>query len=120
MLARFALLKGTNKLKIFFDEFFTPTERLMLAKRLALIVMLDRGYSFIQIQKILKLSPTTVARFWRMKKEGAFGSIVSAGGTSQRSSTIFARELLALLESMSVYSTKRQWQNINRVLRERY
>src|SRR3989338_8970598 len=49
---------GKNVLK----SLLTKTEQVMLAKRLAVIVLLDRGYSLYRIAKSLKVSPSTVAR----------------------------------------------------------
>ena len=49
---------GKNVLK----SLLTKTERVMLAKRLAVIVLLDRSYSIYRIAKSLKVSPSTVAR----------------------------------------------------------
>ncbi|MES2135160.1 MAG: Trp family transcriptional regulator [Patescibacteria group bacterium] len=46
----------------FLDEFFTNTERIMLAKRLAIIALLLRGMSPYRIQKTLMISPSTIAR----------------------------------------------------------
>jgi|SRR3989344_48724 len=56
----------------FFKEFLTGTEKLMLIKRLALILMLEKKYSFNRIKENLKLSPTTVSKFWRKLKNDKF------------------------------------------------
>ena len=50
---------------ILVNELLTETERVMLAKRLASIAMLARGYSFSQIETLLEISPDTVSRMWR-------------------------------------------------------
>src|SRR3989344_5572148 len=49
----------------FFEEFFTKTERVMLAKRLAIIALLLKNVSPYSIHKTLKVSPSTVARLKR-------------------------------------------------------
>ena len=51
---------GTHKK--FIAELLTPTEKIMIAKRLALIVMLGRGCTLPEIVKALKVSPSTVER----------------------------------------------------------
>jgi len=42
------------------DSLFTQTERLMLAKRLAIAVLLERGLSYSKISKLLKVSSVTI------------------------------------------------------------
>lgn len=55
------------------NDLLTPTERIMFAKRIAIILMLQEGYSFRAIEKTLKVTLQTVLRFWKMKKAGKFG-----------------------------------------------
>jgi len=55
-------LSRTGSAKIIFNELLTKTEKLMLAKRLAVIVMIDQGESIYGIENTLKVSPSTVAR----------------------------------------------------------
>lgn len=45
----------------FFDDFLTPTERIMLAKRLSIAVLLAKNYDYRAISKILRVSPATIA-----------------------------------------------------------
>ena len=49
----------------------------MLAKRLAMILMLERGYSFSIIQKILKVTPQTIVRLWKITKQSSHKHIIS-------------------------------------------
>lgn len=44
----------------FLDSLLTRTERLMFAKRLAIAVLLERGRSYAQISKALKVSSVTI------------------------------------------------------------
>ncbi|MEK7575382.1 MAG: Trp family transcriptional regulator [Patescibacteria group bacterium] len=44
-------------------ELLTPTERVMIAKRVAMIYMLRKGHSVYEIEKVLKVSSSTVARY---------------------------------------------------------
>lgn len=64
----FELLFGTiadirrpSEVEDFFKDFLSPTERIMLAKRLSIAVLLAKGYSFTAIRKILRVSQTTIA-----------------------------------------------------------
>ncbi|MEK7590474.1 MAG: Trp family transcriptional regulator [Patescibacteria group bacterium] len=42
------------------DSLFTQTERLMLAKRLAIAALLERGLSYKKISNLLKVSSVTI------------------------------------------------------------
>lgn len=44
----------------FFDEFLSPTERIMLAKRLAIGLLLAKEYSYREIREVLRVSTTTI------------------------------------------------------------
>ena len=55
-------LKNKNQAKQFIGELLTSTEKIMIAKRLAIIIMLKHNYSIYQIKNSLKVSPSTVAR----------------------------------------------------------
>ena len=59
-----------------YKEVLTRTEQRMLAKRLALISMLGEGMSFEDIQKTLKISSSTVTRFWLAMQQGKFKETV--------------------------------------------
>lgn len=61
--------KNEKEVKNFFEGILSDTERLMLAKRFAAVLMFQRGYSFYIIEKTLKLTRQTVIRFWRKLKK---------------------------------------------------
>ena len=46
----------------FVDKLLTPTERVMLAKRLAVTMMLERGYSIQAIRRSIKVTSQTILR----------------------------------------------------------
>lgn len=54
---------STKNRKKIFKEILTSTERLMIAKRLAIIHLVQKGSPTHEISKLLKVSPSTVARF---------------------------------------------------------
>ncbi|MFZ5366474.1 MAG: Trp family transcriptional regulator [Patescibacteria group bacterium] len=43
------------------DDLLTPTEKIMLAKRLSIAVLLAKGYSYKDIQEIVRVSKPTIA-----------------------------------------------------------
>ena len=74
-------------------ELLTPTERVMLAKRLAMIVMIRRGYSFYRIAKTLKVSFSTVARFYARVQSGQYAYLANLLETKAHPSSSLERLL---------------------------
>src|SRR3989344_590523 len=69
--------KNKTKRSKFLSEILTETERIMLAKRLAIIAMLIKGASSYSIEKILKISSSTVKRLERALEKGAFKNLAT-------------------------------------------
>lgn len=67
-----AVPRNPRLTQLLLNDVLTMTERVMLAKRLAAIVMLCRGYSVYKIHMVLKLSPSTVARLETQLENSAF------------------------------------------------
>lgn len=64
-------LKSPVEVEEFFNELLFPTERVMLAKRLAISLLLTKKYTYTDIIDILKASPVTIGIVARwLKKEG--------------------------------------------------
>jgi uncharacterized protein YerC len=51
-----------GKLSKFVNDFFSPTEKIMFAKRLAMAVLVTKGHDYESIRRILKVSPPTIAK----------------------------------------------------------
>jgi uncharacterized protein YerC len=64
----------TNK---FLNEILTDTERTMLAKRLALLMMLKKEIPYSVIEGTLKVTPQTIARYWKKTKQHGFEVITA-------------------------------------------
>ena len=60
-------------LQKFFDDLLTPTEKMMLSKRLMVAVLLQRGYSHGAVCSALKISRATVAVIQRELLRGGGG-----------------------------------------------
>lgn len=56
----FANLQTVKEIEKLLINLLTPTEKIMLSKRLASAVLLERGYTYDEICRVLKLSPGTV------------------------------------------------------------
>lgn len=57
-----ASLHSTGEVKTFFYDFFTKTERIMLSKRLAVAMMIHKGFQYDDIRFILHVSTATISR----------------------------------------------------------
>lgn len=55
-------LTKKEEIEIFLSDFLSPTEYMMLAKRLAIVLLLSRGYNYEEIGNLLKVSSETVGR----------------------------------------------------------
>ena len=77
---RLMLFLNTTTLKTrkgIFDELFTKTERLMIAKRLAILFLVNDGLPTHTISERLRVSPSTVARFENSSRKGRFKTTIS-------------------------------------------
>ncbi|GIW61927.1 MAG: hypothetical protein KatS3mg089_0779 [Patescibacteria group bacterium] len=54
-------LKQSDEIDDFLEDFLSPVEKIMLAKRLAIAVMLAKGYDYQSIKAILHVTPSTIA-----------------------------------------------------------
>lgn len=57
-------LSSKEKISIFLDDLLSPTEKIMLSKRLAVAFMLIKGYDYPTINERLKVSDPTI---WNVK-----------------------------------------------------
>ena len=71
LLRHIGRLKGKDA-REFLTEFITDAERIQLAKRFAIVLLLLRQYSFGQIEKMLKVSSATVVKQWQQLKGGKY------------------------------------------------
>jgi len=66
-------LKATNEVIAFISDLMSPSEITMLAKRLAIALLVKKGYSYTVIKDILKVSQGTVAAVHLRMKIGKKG-----------------------------------------------
>ncbi|HVF69295.1 MAG TPA: Trp family transcriptional regulator [Xanthomonadales bacterium] len=57
----FINLRDKNETDDFISDLFSPTEKIMLAKRIAIAFLLLKDFQYREISKILRVSVTTVA-----------------------------------------------------------
>lgn len=70
-------LKSQNNAKIFLRDFLTPAEELVLAKRLAIILYLEKGRSYEEIKQSLRVSSATIASVQSMLEQGSEGFMLA-------------------------------------------
>lgn len=54
-------LRNSEDVKDFLKDFLSPVEKIMLAKRLSIAVLLGKGYTYPTITRILRVTSTTIA-----------------------------------------------------------
>jgi uncharacterized protein YerC len=55
-------IKDKNKFDLFLNDFLSPTEKIMLAKRFAMAVLLAKGNNYEEIKRILHVASATIAK----------------------------------------------------------
>lgn len=99
--------KGSaHERKSFLINLLTPTERIMLSKRFAVIYLLQKGYSFDAIQELLRVSPSTIARLWTSVQKGKHADVVKKMQASQFEQN-FAEFFIDLMPPMNM--SKKQY-----------
>ncbi|OHA18787.1 MAG: hypothetical protein A2664_04745 [Candidatus Taylorbacteria bacterium RIFCSPHIGHO2_01_FULL_46_22b] len=69
-------LSRSGKTSVALGTLLTKTEKLMIAKRLAIICMLDQKESTYAIEQVLKVSPSTVARIFLQYERGIYSELL--------------------------------------------
>ncbi len=65
-----------DKLNLFLSDLLGDEERIMLAKRLAIAVMINEGHSLYKISETLKVSPTTAEKIKFRMSDGSFTNML--------------------------------------------
>ncbi len=68
-----AALNNRESVREFVDSILSSTEQIMIAKRLAIAVLISRGYTFEIIDDKLKVSKATIAGVHHQLQSGAVG-----------------------------------------------
>ena len=68
-------IKDKKKLQGFINDLYSPTEKIMLAKRLACAVMIAKGNDYESIRRTLRISPPTIAKMSMLVKYKGQGLI---------------------------------------------
>ncbi len=88
---------NTHTRKQLYEELLTNTERIMIAKRLEMLLLLQKGISSYKISKTLEVSPSTVARFEHAITNGRFRQTAKWLGQQK-----FSNQILQLLSELAM------------------
>jgi len=66
-------IKSNKEADEFISDLLTPTEKIMLAKRLAIAFLLEKNYDYRTIQKIIRVSAPTITSVNNARKYGSEG-----------------------------------------------
>lgn len=71
-------IKNTAEAKDFIEDLLSPTEKIMLVKRLAIAVLLTKGKTYDYIDHTLKVSRATImtVSLWLKHGKGGYGRVV--------------------------------------------
>ena len=102
---------------LFIQDLFTPTERLMLAKRLSIAYMLNKGYDYGSISEVLKVSRSTIGivSYWLKEKGNGFKNIINKIKQKEALKNIF-NEIQDSFEEILSTSKGQNWSNAKKRL----
>ncbi|MDP2676337.1 MAG: Trp family transcriptional regulator [bacterium] len=107
----FAETKDKKDIENFLNDLLTPTEKIMLAKRLAIVIMLERMYPFRVISKTLKVSEATIGTVKeRLDRNGSGFEVVFAYLDRKKPSEIYRKiNKIVRLFAMPPYAGRGRW-----------
>ncbi len=117
----FSSFSDSKRVESFISDFLTPTEKIMLTKRLAIFVMLAKGYTYIDIRRILRVSPSTVAGASRYYKYLGKGSkdVVANIIKNEKFQTFWITVGEAVSGTISSLNTRsKSWYNLHQEIRK--
>ncbi len=76
LLETLSLLSRIERAQIILGELFTKTEKIMLAKRLVAISLLDQNETPYAIATFLQMSESTIGRMKSKYKDGAYKKLI--------------------------------------------
>ena len=72
-------LKDAQEVQDFLEDLISPSEKIMLVKRLAIAILLSKGYTYEAIDNTLKVSRPTINRvsFWLKHGKSGYQRAIS-------------------------------------------
>ena len=91
------------------NELFTPTEKIMLAKRLAIILMLKSNVPHERVSQVLQVSPTTVSKMSLGVEIGKYKAILKVSQKEKLDIEKIVRNILTVGGIIPPKAGKRYW-----------
>ena len=116
-----ANLNTKDEVSSFFEEFLTPTEQIMFAKRLAAGLLVAEGYDYKEISNLLKTSSATISAFSSFYKYGkGYKKVIDKIKTDKEISE-FLRVIGEKISALGTFGGKGSsaWKVVNRKLKDK-
>ena len=115
-------VQSSSEVQFLLEDFFTPTERVMLPKRLCIAFLLIKGYDHRSITSYLKVSFTTINRVSTALKIGGKGYtlVLNRLQKRERIESLFKQieeGIVSMLDSIG--GPSKVWKNIQSEQRRR-
>lgn len=102
-------LKSKEAVKNFLDDLLSPSEKIMLVKRLAIAIMLAKGYTYDLIDDTLKVSRPTITNvsFWLKYGKNGYKKVVDSIFKKQKRDDVIDKieELLLKISPPKAYGS---------------
>ena len=104
-------LKSEQEINNFLEDLLSPSEKIMLVKRLAIALMLSKGYTYDQIDQTLKVSRPTIMNvsfFLKHSTNNGYKSTVSRFANKQKDEefTDKIEQILLTLSPKKLYESQ--------------
>ena len=103
-------LNSGHDIESFLDDLLTPTEKVMLAKRLAIAFLLDKGYNQRTVHTMMKVSLTTVnsINYWLKNKGDGYRKVIAMVRKAEKWQQFITRLDNLLYEHFSYKAMRRR------------
>jgi len=93
-------IKDRAEAEEFTSSLLSPVERIMLAKRLAIAFLLEKGYEYRQIQKVLRVSLPTISSVSIIRKYGGEGykKVINKIIQEEKINDLLEKSVLSILD----------------------
>lgn len=92
----------------FLSSVITATEKTMLTKRLAAILMLHHGYSSYSVEKILRISPTTANKYRARFQSGDYDDFLKEL-YKQPAEMVVIKKIFKLIDNINAPLVRDRW-----------
>lgn len=116
------LINVTNKVEAeqLISDFLTPTEKIMLSKRLAIALLLENNYDYRAIGDILKVSSGTIAQInnARSKNSTGYRKFIRKIKKDEQINAVLLKTLSEIVAlPASIRSSTSVWKSLDRKLK---